>query len=135
MRVVSVGSARRPLQGWLHEKDRGNSPHAEHVVEPESGRKFPTLWAEPARLLITGAASGGAYAATEVSAWPGWARPAYVHHEVDECFYIADGEFEVELDDQPQQVRLRRGSLLYVPRGVARSLCNPGASTGRLLLL
>jgi mannose-6-phosphate isomerase-like protein (cupin superfamily) len=65
--------------------------------------------------LISSAASGGAYTAIELSARPGWARPAYVHHQVDQRFYVAKGEFEGELDDQPQPVRLRHGSLLYVP--------------------
>lgn len=105
------------------------------LVEPGRGLLALTPWSEVARLLVTRAQTAGAFTVTEVEAPAGWQRPTYVHHALDECLYVVEGEVEAELDDQDRPVRVPTGALLFVPRGVGRSLRNPGRVPGRLLLL
>ncbi len=105
------------------------------LLRPEDGDPSTTPDDRPARSLVDGRHTGGAFAATELVVSAGTAGTAYVHHEVDECFYAVEGEPSIEVDDREEAVRLRPGGLLYVPRGVARTVTNPGATPARLLVL
>jgi len=103
-------------------------------VEPGRGEHLRTPWGETAAGKVTGAQTGGAFSLAELLTPSGWFRPAYVHHEVDECFYVVEGRFTVALDDRDDVAELAAGSVLFVPRGVARSLRSTGGG-GRLLIL
>lgn len=99
-------------------------------VPPGEGRRWLTPWAETTGALLLAQHTGGAFTASHLAAPPGWRRPAYVHHHVDECFYVAAGRFEVTLDDRPEVRSAEAGAVVYVPRGVARSLCNVSGEQG-----
>ena len=105
------------------------------LVEPAGGAAVVTPWAETAFATVLGAQTGGAFTLTEVLADPGWARPMYVHHAADECFYVLEGTVEIHLDDPGRIVRAGPGDCVYVPRGVGRSLRLLPPAAGRLLVI
>ncbi len=103
-------------------------------VEAGGGADVPTPWGEIAVGKVSGRQTGGAFSLDELAVTSGWSRPAYVHHEVDECFYVVEGTFAVDLDDGGDGVDVGAGAVLFVPRGAARSLrCT--SLEGRLLVL
>jgi mannose-6-phosphate isomerase-like protein (cupin superfamily) len=103
-------------------------------VEPGGGHRRRTPWGEVVAGKVTGGHTGGAYSLEELSTAAGWSRLSYVHHEVDECFYVLEGNFTIVLDDRDKSLHLDPGAVLFVPRGVARSFeCT--SNRGRLLLL
>jgi len=97
--------------------------------------EYVTPWGELVAGKVSAAQTAGAFSAWELVALPGWERDLYVHHAVDECFYVADGHFDIRLDDPDRIVRASSGDLVYVPRGVARSLRNSANRAGRLLIV
>ena len=105
------------------------------VLGPHDGDATVTPDDRPAALLVDGSQTGGAFTATEVVVPAATAGTTYVHHEADECFYVLVGELSIEVDDREEAVWLRPHSLLYVPRGLARTVHNGSASPARLLLL
>ncbi len=101
---------------------------------PGGGEDLRTPWGEIVTGKISDAQTGGAFSLAELSTTASWCRRSYVHHEVDECFYVIAGTFAVGLDDREERVDLTTGAVLFVPRGVARSLsCT--SHRGRLLVV
>jgi mannose-6-phosphate isomerase-like protein (cupin superfamily) len=99
------------------------------------GPTLPSQWEERLIGTVAAAQTGGAFTLAELVAEPGWRRDTYVHHEADECFIVLEGLVAVRLDDQDEPLTATAGAVLYVPRGVARSLHNPGPDAARLLLI
>jgi mannose-6-phosphate isomerase-like protein (cupin superfamily) len=112
----------------------GQSRRSDHV-RADGGTVHLTPWGERSAVKVTGAQTGGAFTVTELITDSAWRRPAYVHHELDECCYVVDGAFEARLDDRSPAVPLRPGDVLFIPRGVQRSLRSAWPGTGRLLLI
>ncbi|MEJ8280862.1 cupin domain-containing protein [Pseudonocardia spirodelae] len=65
--------------------------------------------------LATGADTGGAWEALELTLGPGAASPPHTL-SADKVFYLADGELDVEVDGTTH--RLRAGQAAHVPAGV-----------------
>jgi mannose-6-phosphate isomerase-like protein (cupin superfamily) len=105
------------------------------LVAPGEGPTLPSQWEEALIGTVSAAQTGGAFTLAELIAPPGWRRDMYVHHEADECFAVLDGRIIVRLDDHAEPLIAAAGSVLYVPRGLARSLHNPGSDTACLLLI
>lgn len=60
---------------------------------------------------------------------PGAAGPEHTHHDVEEAFFVLEGEIDVTIHDGEQTATRRLGyrDFICVPPGVARSLRNNGA--------
>jgi mannose-6-phosphate isomerase-like protein (cupin superfamily) len=99
----------------------GQSRRSDHIPAG-GGSVHLTPWAEASVVKVTGAQTGGAFTVAELTTDSTWHRPAYVHHELHECFYVVAGMFEARLDDRPPVVALGPGAVLFVPRGAPRSL-------------
>ena len=99
-----------------------------------TGVPVATPWHEALVGKVDGRSTGGAFSVVELTADGGWRRPPYVHHELDECFYVVEGSFLATLETAEGPVELPVGCLLFVPRGVLRSLraTSPGS---RLILV
>jgi uncharacterized cupin superfamily protein len=82
-------------------------------------------------VLIGGQSTGGAFSAYEVRAEPGQGPLPHVHEREDESFYVLEGEFEILQGDATSVATA--GSIVFLPRGVAHTFRNVGATTGRLL--
>jgi mannose-6-phosphate isomerase-like protein (cupin superfamily) len=76
--------------------------------------------------------TGGAYALFEVASQPGAGPPPHIHHREDESFYVIEGDYEFLIGRDT--LRVRRGSLLYVPKGTLHAHRGVGEGAGRMLV-
>jgi mannose-6-phosphate isomerase-like protein (cupin superfamily) len=77
----------------------------------------------------TGEETGGAFCMFVDHPPAGWGLPWHRHLEESETIHILEGEFEVELEGE--QVALKPGSTIHVPKGAAHKTQNVGAGPGR----
>jgi quercetin dioxygenase-like cupin family protein len=100
-------------------------------VAPGEGR---TLWVlgELVTYKVTSDQTGGAYSLFEVASQPGSGAPPHVQHREDETFYVLEGDYEFLVEGRT--LRMRAGSLLYVPKGNLHTHKNVGERMGRMLV-
>ncbi|MBZ4322250.1 cupin domain-containing protein [Streptomyces huiliensis] len=93
----------------------------------------PITWGgeESARILLGAGDTGGLYSYYEVSVPAGQGSVYHLHHHMDECFHVTEGEFEITVGDRVHPAPA--GTVVYGPRGVAHAFRNTGADTGRML--
>ena len=75
--------------------------------------------------------TGGAYALFEVATQPGTGPPPHIHHREDESLYVLAGEYEFLIGRKT--LRVRAGSLLYVPKSTLHAHRSVGEGVGRML--
>ena len=101
--------------------------------------------------LKVGAGQSRAWSAFEAEVAPGFDVGAHLHNEVEELFYILDGELDLlafeprirtsgdwtswESAGGGKVVRGGPGSLMFVPAGCPHAFTNPGTATARMLFL
>ncbi|MFJ8436182.1 cupin domain-containing protein [Kitasatospora sp. NPDC094019] len=101
-----------------------------HVVD--IGSVEPITWGdETGRWLLLGEDTGGLYSFFEVTTPPGSGPPLHIHQEMDESFYVVEGEYEFQLGDDFHKVG--PGSMVYGPRGLRHAFVNSGDRPGRML--
>lgn len=94
----------------------------------------PIKWAgEAGRWLLRGEQTGGLYSFFEVTTPPGGGPPLHIHQDVDESFYVIDGEYEIELDGEKHKAPT--GTLVYGPRGVGHAFVNTWRKPSRMLCI
>jgi mannose-6-phosphate isomerase-like protein (cupin superfamily) len=93
----------------------------------------PMSWAgeEKARFLLRGMDTGGLYSFYEVIVPPGEGSVLHLHEEMDETFYVVNGEFRITLGADAHQVPA--GTLAYGPRGVQHSFVNTSDQPSTML--
>ncbi|MGW3728460.1 cupin domain-containing protein [Streptomyces sp. NPDC000851] len=64
---------------------------------------------------------------------PGGGPPLHIHEDVDESFYVIDGEYEIELDGEKHKAPA--GSLVYGPRGVGHAFVNTWHRPSKMLCI
>ncbi|WP_210479577.1 cupin domain-containing protein [Naasia sp. SYSU D00948] len=99
-----------------------------------AGVPVATPWHEALVRKVDGSSTGGAFSVLELTAAADWSRPPYVHHQLDECFYVVEGSFLATVETADAPLELSAGSVLFVPRGVLRSL-RAMSSDSRLVLV
>lgn len=72
-------------------------------------------------------------AGTPAGSEPQWIAPLHLHHSDDEAWYVLDGTLYVRRGDE--NVEVRAGSAVVVPRGVAHTYWNPAPDPARYLLV
>lgn len=83
---------------------------------------------------VTGKSTHGHFGLFEYTMKPHTAGPRpHIHKNMEEIFYVADGEVELLVGDQ--RVTARRGTIAVVPRGAAHAFSNPGAQTSVLHIM
>lgn len=76
--------------------------------------------------------TGGAFAAVDYVAGPGFSGPApHIHRTFDEAFYVLHGEVMFHLNDE--LTRASAGEFVFVPRGVPHTFSNPGDAPAHFL--
>ncbi|MGP2442606.1 cupin domain-containing protein [Streptomyces sp. JW3] len=94
----------------------------------------PIKWAgETGRWLLRGEDTGGLYSFFEVTSPPGGGPPLHIHEDVDESFYVIEGEYEIELDGEKHKAT--PGSLVYGPRGVGHAFVNTWNRPSKMLCI
>ncbi len=75
-----------------------------------------------ARILASGAETGGAFALVEMIDVPaGDQPPLHVHHNEDEGFYVVEGEATLYMPGR--EITLRAGDFFLAPRGIPHTYC------------
>ena len=106
------------------------SGHA-HTVAPGEGRTV-NLGVIQMRFLAAGEATDRAFTLADVTGGPGpWTVP-HIHREMEESFYVVDGEFTFTVGEQ--QIPAGPGSYILIPRGTRHEI-TAGANGGRFLTL
>ena len=82
---------------------------------------------------LTAEDTGGAFCLLVDYPPPGWSLPAHRHHNQAETIHVVAGEFEMELDGEPSQ--LRAGETIHIPRDVIHSGANVGPQPGCRVVL
>jgi quercetin dioxygenase-like cupin family protein len=103
-----------------------------HTVAPGEGRVVD-LGITRMRVLAAGdATTARAFTLAEFAGKPGpWTVP-HLHREMEESFFVLDGDFTFTVGDE--EIQAGPGSYVLVPRGT-RHLLAAGASGGRCLVL
>jgi quercetin dioxygenase-like cupin family protein len=106
------------------------SGHA-YTVAPSEGRTV-NLGVIQMRVLAAGDATNRAFTLAEFTGGPGpWTVP-HLHREMEESFFVLDGEFTFAVGGQ--EIPAGPGSYVLVPRGTRHGI-TAGAEGGRFLAL
>lgn len=103
------------------------------TAPPPAPRKERKLWVTGLliTLKLTARETGGAVSVAEITAPPGNGVFTHSHRDLDETFYVLDGEWEFTVAGKA--TRLTAGGLVHVPRGVTHAFKNVGAGRATLL--
>lgn len=77
--------------------------------------------------------TGDAWSLFEVETPPSGGFPAHIRRHDDQGFYVIDGTYTFLLGEE--EITLRRGEFLLVPRGTVHAYANPGPAHARMLLI
>jgi quercetin dioxygenase-like cupin family protein len=69
----------------------------------------------------------------EFTAAPGFSTGDHIHSEIEEIFYVVEGEFQIRAGDRVLQAK--PGDFVLVPPGVAHSFANPVGGPAKMVLL
>jgi quercetin dioxygenase-like cupin family protein len=112
--------------------DHPTVPPPGFVLEPDQGE--PYWWLGTVTTVkVDATASRGAMDIVDHRVPAGYAPPLHVHAGQDEVFYVIEGVFAVTCGDQRWQAR--RGSLVFLPRGVPHGFTVSADGPGRTLLI
>ena len=96
------------------------------------GSVKPIRWAgESGRWLLRSSDTGGLYSFFEVTSPIGEGPPPHIHHDVDESFYVIEGEYEIRLGEEVHKAT--PGTLVYGPRGTIHAFVNTWNAPSRML--
>ena len=92
------------------------TPHATVRAFHANAKTAPAYWFAGAlwTMLADGAATDGSYCLFEELVPHGPAAPAHLHRDMDEVFYVLEGEAEFLISDKRRVAR--KGALVFVPR-------------------
>lgn len=105
------------------------------LVQPGEGTiyEFPGF-AMTIVVLCSAEESDGQYSIFESIHEPGSGAPLHIHHHKHETAYVVEGEFLVQIADQPLQ-RIGPGTFVHFPIGQAHAFKCVGQVTGKILFL
>jgi quercetin dioxygenase-like cupin family protein len=83
---------------------------------------------------LRGHQTGGKYSVWEIKAPSQSGPPSHYHTNLEESFYVLDGEFSFQ-DNENVINATTAGSFIHVKRGIIHTYKNIGKSTGRLLVI
>ena len=83
-------------------------------------------------VLVSGEQTGGTYSILELWGPQGFATPLHVHRDVDEGFYVIEGELTVWAGDDVTV--LNAGDFVLAPRGVPHTINNTAAGDTHMLV-
>ena len=102
-------------------------------LTPGGGEESPDPIGYPQQIKASQAATRDAYILHEMMKPPGEGPRVHTHPDMEEAFYILEGEFTFALGDD--EVQAPAGSFLLVPRGTPHGFRNSGETDGRYLRL
>ncbi len=110
-------------------------------LQPKIGGAADTGWPQPGampahnadcmRILVSGDATGGAYAVGLRISQPGFTSPLHCHSREDEVFHILEGRLRIWCDGR--DIDVGPGDTTALPRGLPHSFQVISATPARLL--
>ena len=94
------------------------------------GQRIHVLGAE-ITVRISAADTGGAFTVFEGLTQPLQGPPLHRHSEIEEWWYIVEGEFRFEIDGR--ELPARAGDIVFAPRGSRHTFQNMGTTSGRTI--
>jgi quercetin dioxygenase-like cupin family protein len=91
-----------------------NSKQAPVVTGPTEGRSI-AMAGNTYRILVTGAQTGGEFAVMDFSIPPGGGPGPHAHANIQESFYVIEGEIEVK--SEAGTYIAKKGSFVTIPKG------------------
>ncbi len=85
------------------------------------------------QVLVSSRETAGRYSICRIETTGPGCVPAHAHNYEDVCLFVEEGEFHFDLAGTPSIAP--RGSLIFIPRGMAYRIRTELAEAGRLLLL
>ncbi len=108
--------------------------HPEAKAVPDAGVPVadPSYWVlgQFVTVKLTALQTAGQFSLAEITCPPGTVVPNHLHVAMDEIFYIIEGTAEFTSGERVEY--LEKGSLVFVPRGVAHGFRNTGSAPVRL---
>jgi mannose-6-phosphate isomerase-like protein (cupin superfamily) len=103
------------------------------VLQPGKGRILSGLGSVITFKAVS-EATGGRYSLVEYYAAPNFqGPPPHIHPDVEEAFYILEGEFAIRLG--VDTIRAPVGTFVLIPRGTIHTFSNPGDQPARFLVI
>ncbi|WP_265286649.1 cupin domain-containing protein [Verminephrobacter eiseniae] len=84
------------------------------------------------QILLDAKNSGGAMTLINALVPPGGGPPTHAHGDVDELFFVVDGELEIIVDEVPH--RVTAGGRVFVRRNVPHAFMNRTSAPARMLI-
>jgi quercetin dioxygenase-like cupin family protein len=103
------------------------------VVQPGEGTTVQGPAGGPLSFKARGEQTNGTLTAVENVVAPGDGPPLHVHANEDEAWYILDGRFRFQLDEEIASAPA--GAFVFVPRGTRHCFQNIGDEPARILVL
>jgi quercetin dioxygenase-like cupin family protein len=104
------------------------------VLSPGEGKSVAIGSGARCTFKIVGKDTYGHSGLFEYEMEPGTAGPKpHIHQEMEEIFYVAEGEVELLVDNE--KITGRAGTLALVPRGTVHAFSNPGKERSTLLIM
>ncbi len=98
-------------------------------VAPPRDRNFDVL-GQQVKLKLDSAQTNGLFCVCEIGTPPGSVLPLHRHIDMDEIFYVIEGDYVFTIDGKT--VAAPAGTFIHVPRGTPHRFANPGKTFGRL---
>ena len=84
------------------------------TVNEDQGQSFSVV-GDAYRIIISGKQTGGAYSVIDMLVPPGGGPGPHAHAEIQESFYVIDGELEFKTEAGPYTAK--KGSFVNIPKG------------------
>jgi quercetin dioxygenase-like cupin family protein len=84
-------------------------------------------------IKATSSDTGEAFTLYEAETPPSGGYPPHVHRYDDEAFYVVQSGYRFLLDEE--ELELKTGAFVFVPRGTVHGYVNTGSTTARMLVL
>lgn len=103
-----------------------------YVLRRDEGPAFLTVGVL-ARMKVTGAQTGGAFALVDEWCPPGYETPLHVHRYEDETYYVLDGKVTIFCGNS--RIQAEPGTCVFGPRDIAHGFRIVGTEPARILIV
>ncbi len=102
-----------------------------NTISPDQGQSISVV-GDTYRTLMSGKQTGGAYAAIDMLVPPGGGPGPHAHPDIQESFYVLQGEVVVRSEEQTYTAR--EGSFVDIPKGgIVHNFKNESDAVAHLL--
>jgi quercetin dioxygenase-like cupin family protein len=108
-------------------------PLSKACIVRQSEGETPRVTGGLFRMVATGTTNGGTYVLAEYRTGPGVGAPPHRHKSEDEAFYVLEGRYLLQVEDQRHEIG--PGDFAYFPRGTVHAFKSIADIPSRVLVL